>query len=315
MPKQDEQETVDQEKLAEEAAFEAAMNDDNDDVTTPLESEQETAGGDAATEEGTPTVSETEEVEQERVEVIPGYTKEELNAALTAIPQLRKAIDTQNGTYGHKFQEQNRVIAELQAKLEKRAETTPAPAATAKVTSDSLKKLREAGFDELAEALAEDLSGLIPSNANGLNVEELTKGITEQFAGRLDEFAKVDFERGMKRLNKTHSDWQDIATFKTTETGAVIFNNPEFGNWFTQQPVEVQREVIDSKDPWNVLDIISDYKEALGNKEIGAPDALKPKTNSALRKAVTPKGATASRQLSDKQAEEEAFRREMAGEY
>ena len=66
-------------------------------------------------EEPVAPVEEEVVTEPERVEVIEGFTKEELKEHLALIPKLQKALDTTNGTYGSKIAELNKAIESLKA--------------------------------------------------------------------------------------------------------------------------------------------------------------------------------------------------------
>ncbi|WP_155732497.1 hypothetical protein, partial [Streptobacillus moniliformis] len=86
-------------------AFEAAMSDEVvEDVKVPEE---------PVTPVDEPVVEEP--AVPERVEVIDGFTKEELKEHLALIPKLQKALDTTNGTYGNKIAELNKAIESLKA--------------------------------------------------------------------------------------------------------------------------------------------------------------------------------------------------------
>ena len=122
-------------------AFEAAMSDEELPVVVE----------DVKVEE--PVTPVEEEVTPERVEVIEGFTKEELKEHLALIPKLQKAIDTTNGTYGNK-------IAELSKLIESMKSTS---------TSLNLDALREE-YPDIAERLAK---GNIPEVAKEAEVDVL----------------------------------------------------------------------------------------------------------------------------------------------
>lgn len=332
----DKQESIDQDKLAEDAAFEAAMNgDDEPEVeeevvsdTPESDGHQEAEGsaesndqsGDDAVDDKPAEAESTDEQKPERVEVIPGYTKEELDEHLSSIPQMRKAIDTQNGTYGKKFQQQQRIIESLQSQLQQTSANTTQKEQKeiAKLTGDTFKSLKNAGFDELAESLANDFNEILANLSGGNNTD--TQSLKAEILGHIDDkigsLTQEQFEAGLDHLNKEHPDWEDIASFQTTDTGLVIWNDRRFGEWVSQQPKEVQIEIVrDTGGPIKVSKWISEFKNSIKPTVDETHEQPKPKpTNSRLRKAVNPKGVTASRQLSEKQEEDEAFRRAMAGE-
>ncbi|MCP5244873.1 MAG: hypothetical protein H6937_02435 [Burkholderiales bacterium] len=331
----DKQESIDQDKLAEDAAFEAAMNgDDEPEVeeevvsdTPESEDHQEAEdsvesndqSGDDAVDDKHVEAERTDEQKPERVEVIPGYTKEELDEHLSSIPQMRKAIDTQNGTYGKKFQQQETIIKSLQSQLQQTSANTTQKEQKeiAKLTGDTFKSLKQAGFDELAESLANDFNEIL-ANLNGGNntdTQSLKEEILGQVNNTIEGLSQKNFEADLDRLNSEHPDWHDIASFNQTKSGLVIWKDKRFGEWVSQQPEEMQLEILDSGEPLKVAKWISEFKNSIKTTVDETHEQPKPKpTNSRLRKAVNPKGVTASRQLSEKQEEDEAFRRAMAGE-
>lgn len=309
-PEQEEvQESVDQDKLAEEAAFNAAMAGDEPDVGTPDNNQNAEESA-----ESNDHAESTDQTQPEREEVFPGYTKEELTEALALIPQLKKSIETQNGTYGQKFQEQQRIIQQLQ---EQRANTTQQPhVEAAKLTADSFKKLKEAGFDELAESLAQDLGGLLPQGNANIDIDAIKNDIFKQVNGRFEEITQRQFDESLSMLNSQHPDWKDVASFSTTSSGLVRWNDSKFGNWVAQQPEETQIEILESSDPRKISGWIGEYKNSLQDDAQGTADtgqSVSTRRN-VLKKAVVPRGVTASKQMSEKQIEDDAYRKAMAGE-
>lgn len=315
----DKQESIDQEKLAEDAAFEAAFAGEENDVRTP-ETHQDAGAANSNdhvnTDQAQPESSASDETAATgRVEVIPGFSSDELTAALALIPQLKKSIETQNGTYGQKFQSYEKTIKDLQADL-KRARETPTQSASIKVTPESFKALRAAGFDELADSLAQDLGGLLPSGEQSIDIDAIKQELRHEYDGKLNQIMERQFNESLSVLNTQHPDWSDIAGFGTTEEGLIIWNNQGFGNWVAQQQPDVRKEILDSSDPRKIAGWINDYKSTLGEQQQETVDTKQANTRrqNVLSKAVNPRGATASKQMSDKQIEDEAYRRAMAGE-
>ena len=66
----------------EEAAFQAELANETEDVSAPLVNEKKTA------EDNVSVDVKSEDAKLERIEVIPGYTKEELDAVLTEVQNL-----------------------------------------------------------------------------------------------------------------------------------------------------------------------------------------------------------------------------------
>ena len=279
-------------KKIEDAALEAALNDT--DVQTPSEPSPKT---DEATQEST---EESQKV-NERVEIVPGFTQDELNqlkeqAAL--VPKLQKALDTTNGTYGGKIAALERIITELKSQPAK-AEVK----VNRKISTEDLKNLAD-NFPELAEHLAQDLSGIINRDEDSIGSNETVEKIRAEFEERLAQRDREAIERSERRLKKLHPDYLDIAKYDITEQGLAKFKDPAFGQWLSQQDESTQDIVFNSNDADEVSDVLSAYKQSL------KPVQQENKT-AALEKAILPKGVSTSRMLSDKDREEAAMREAM----
>ncbi len=248
-------------------AYEAAMSDEE---VTPVVVE------DAKVEE--PVAPVVEEVIPERVEVIEGFTKEELKEHLALIPKLQKALDTTNGTYGNK-------IAQLDAAIE---------ALKSQGTSLNLDALREE-YPDIADRLAKGKVVVEKDDTDVLKVVE-TK-LAEDRAQREAE----SIEASRKRLARVHPDFRDIALY-TVEDGIVKFPDPKFGNWLANQPKDKFDTVTGSKDADDLSDILTEYKKS-----------LVPPKKASLEAAILPKGnGLQGRTLTDKEIEDAAFAAAMA---
>lgn len=250
-------------------AFEAAMSDEE--LPAVVE--------DVKVEE--PVAPVEEEVTPERVEVIEGFTKEELKEHLALIPKLQKAIDTTNGTYGNK-------IAELSKLIESMKSTS---------TSLNLDALREE-YPDIAERLAKGNVPEVVKEAE-VDVREVVEAkLAEERAAR----EQADIDRARHRLARVHPDFREIALY-TVEEGIVRFPDPKFGNWLANQPKDKFDMVIGSKDADDLSDILAEYKKSL------VPVGKKP----SLEAAILPKGnGLQGRTLTDKEIEDAAFAAEMA---
>ena len=154
-------------------AFEAAMSDEEiiEDVKVPEEPA-------APVEE--PAIIE-EPVTSDRVEVVPGYTQEELQESLAQIPKLKKALDTSYGTFGKKIAELDEIIAKHKSKAGDDQTETNAKG----VTLDALKQ----EYPDIAELLAKDLQG-----GKG---DDVLKVVETKFA---EERAAREDQRGPERV-------------------------------------------------------------------------------------------------------------------
>ena len=251
-------------------AFNAAMNDEEPKIedVKPVE-------------ETPPEAPVEEEPIVERVEVIEGFTKEELKESLALIPKLKKALDTTNGTYGNK-------IAEINAAIE---------ALKSQGTSLNLDALREE-YPDIADRLARSKVDIEKDSPDVLKIVE-TK-LAEERAQRETEA----IEASRKRLARVHPDFRDIALY-TVEDGIVKFPDPKFGNWLANQPKDKFDTVTGSKDADDLSDILTEYKKSL------VPPVKKP----SLEAAILPKGnGLQGRTLTDKEIEDAAFAAEMAAD-
>jgi len=264
------------EKQEFDKAFNAAMNDEIDDVTV---------------EEPVAPVEEVkveEPVVPERVEVIEGFTKEELKENLALIPKLQKALDTTNGTYGAKLAELNKAIESLKS----------APVDEGKAAGITLDALKQE-YPDIAELLAKDFAGRVD---NGVDVASVVEAkLAEERAARNAEA----IEASRKRLARVHPDFREIALYKV-EDGIVRFPDRRFSGWLDNQPKEIYEAVLGSKDADDLSDILTEYKKSL------VPPKVEDK-KASLEAAILPKGnGLQGRTLTEKEIEEAAFRAAMA---
>lgn len=259
-------------------AFEAAMNDEEPKIE------------DVKPVEETPPEApvEKEPAVPERVEVIDGFTKEELKEHLALIPKLQKALDTTNGTYGNKIAELNKAIESLKA----------APVAgEGKASGISLDALKQE-YPDIAELLAKDLKG-------GNNSDDVLKVVETKLAEERAQREAESIEASRKRLARVHPDFRDIALY-TVEDGIVKFPDPKFGNWLANQPKDKFDTVTGSKDADDLSDILTEYKKSL------VPPVVENK-KASLEAAILPKGnGLQGRTLTDKEIEDAAFAAAMA---
>lgn len=267
-------EEVTQEQLdaAEEAAMLAQIRGEDVVVETPPAPVPEV--------ETEPEVEVKVDVTPERVEIVPGYTKEEFDTLVSDIPRVRKALDKAQGTYGAQLQALQAEITQLKSSK---------PAAAAGIT---LSKLSEE-YPDLAKLLAEDLQSTATPQ---VDLAAYQKELDDRIAGFKRELA-------IEKLESQHPDWQSVAAWNVDPaTNMVQFGNMQFGNWVSQQPKEIQDVVLNSDDPKELSKVISDYKATL--KAEAKLDVVK--------EAVQPKGIkVAPIAKSDDELEEEAMRNEM----
>jgi len=302
--------TTEQEQVAtpdlddEEIAFQKELEADDatfDAAPEPVsEKGSESLTGTPAADDDVAEDVRQEEAEPERVEVIPGYTEEEVKEQLATIAKLRKSLDTTNGTFGSKLADMQRKIDALTAPRQSDADK-PKPVPLSK---DKFKRLKEE-FPELAELLAQDLGDILqPGAAPDLD------GFKSEFEQRLakdrQEVEQKEAKRELRLLSREHPDWKEVAAYSPAANGLVQWHNPAFGAWIATQPEDVQNTVLHGRDAFEVADTISAYKATLKTQP-----AVKKQTN--LTKAIQPRGAATNR-ASSLDEEERLFREELAKE-
>lgn len=279
----------------EEEAFQREMEDDEVDAQAPAEA-QTTTQDDPVNDPGV----DQGEQRAERVEIFQGYTAEELSAALAEIPKLRKGLDTIGGTHGERLAAQQRVIDELRNQRAKSAEQDQQQ--ITKLTPEKLSRLGKE-YPELAQMLAEDLSGLIgqPQTPDLSDVEQ-------KFQQKLDEDRQARIEeqkrREIKLLSREHPDWNEVAGYEIAENGLIRWSNPAFGNWVSAQPKEIQDQIINGEDAFDLADRITEYKKTLKTE----------KRQTHLERAIQPRGTPATRASSYADEEERLFQEELKRE-
>lgn len=289
--------TQDQLREMEDAAFNAEMSGEVIDAKAP-----ETPVTNATEEQKHETTSEQNTDIPERVEVIPGWTADELaelKQQSKSIPTMQKAIDSTNGTYGKKLSLIDSAIEQLKSRQ-------PATASLAKLTPQSLKRLSE-HYPELAEAFAQDLNEIGTLGGQEVDVAKYEQMIDDRVNKAVaDVERKVELKLAAKHLAEKHPDYKDIAMWKQDEvTNVITFKDMKFGNWLSQQSKEIQSIVLNSDDADELSGVLDSYKSTFAKP-------IKVESKSVLEKSLQPKGInTAPIGKSDKELEDEAFAEEM----
>lgn len=280
---------------AEEAAFLAEM------AAPVVADEQSLAPVDAPVVEEAKVEeakAETPEVPAvpERKEIIQGYTEEEITAKLAQIEKLQRAIDSTNGTYGTRLAEQQKRIEELQQQRQEMAKLSP----------KKLSRLKEQ-FPEIAEILEQDLSeyAIQGESQPTFDSSKFEEALNTKAQALEERISKKEQELEIRALTRAHRDWQDVASFETTQDGRINWRNPEFGKWVATQPVDVQQNILNSNDADYLSDRLTEFKEAIKPKAVE-------KKKLDLAAAVIPRGVGGRATSNDLDDEEAAFRAEMA---
>lgn len=205
--------------------------------------------------------------------LIGGMTEDQLKAALASaarVPELEgnvtKRIDQIFGKFG-----------ELQRMLQQQSATAPQGVAAEKKLAASMKRMREAGFEDMAEMLEGDLDELLGSMSG-------KGGDPAVFESKLD--AKIGgFEQRIAQtlLSFRHKDWQTVR------------GTPEFKAWETTLDPAVRAELNSTWDTSFVADRLDEFKASLKKAEPEAQPANSEdhqrQLNKRLEGAMTPEGA------------------------
>lgn len=251
-----------------------------------------------------PVESQTEQGEQqgekgdELAAIMAGYNKqpqfkqEEPEAPAQAMPKTEtpdelaaklKKVDELENAVNDRLRKLNNMVGNLKQRLDAIPKDAPKSEVRA-ITSESMKKMRELGFDEIADALAEDLNGAISvQSAPQVDVQEV--------------IARTMKETAEKELDDLHPDWRDLAV--VNDHGE--YQHQGFSSWLKTLSSEMQEKVRTSNSvvfAARVFDTYKDWEKEKAGKETQARKA----SESRLQNAVTPtqgKAAPAPSRLPD----------------
>jgi len=285
---------VDESKVEDEA-FLAEMAEPIMDADAPvIEHEpeaEEVKDAEPELEDEDPGDVETND-EPERVEVMAGYTEDEIRANFEQLAKLQKSIDTTNGTFGSRFAEMQTMIEGLKGQVGKSATLSPEI------------------IDRVGEEFPEFADLLRPTDEEPLEDEPQIEAVAPQddrINAFIEEQNQRDQSRELRSLTKLHADWQEIAMFSRDQNGLVLWNDQGFGQFVAGLPEDERHTLLNVWDADFVGDKITEYKATL------EPAVQKQKTNRpSLEDAVRPKGLPGQPAPSEADEEDEAFRKEMA---
>lgn len=241
-------------------------------VTPEQEQEQLLSGYNKTLETGIPPDPPTEIL-------IAGFREEDVVAKFKKVDELEEALN-------NRLQKVNNLVGNLKQRLDAIPKDTPKAELRA-ITADSMKKMRELGFDELADAIAEDLGSV-------LAVPEPPK---IDVSGEVDKSLK---SRALDELSDLHPDWRDLA--EINESGEYI--NPEFADWFNTQDKDTQARIRQSNSvafAARTLDRFKEWRDSKRNQQ----EEARQNSGDRLKNAVTPtqgKPAPSQVTLSDEAA-------------
>ena len=180
-------------------------------------------------------VQEPEEVEPVAEPVEPpklfaGYTEDQIRDVFAKVQEVDRLKEREAKVFG--------TLGSLKQTIDNLRQQQPT--ATGAITKGQLKRL-SAEFPEMAEMLAEDLSGL-SVQSGGFDSESVERVVSE----RMDRASK---EYETKLLTVMHKDWRQVV------------QTPEFAVWKATLP-ENERDVLDNG--WDAVSIgegLSTFKE------------------------------------------------------
>lgn len=250
-----EQETTEASPQADDAAFLAGFK-----------------GVTEGVDESEPSVQSEPEVEPEPEPEpvrIAGYTETELRDLLSRFQEVDRLKEREAKVFG--------TLGSLKQAID--AMRNQQPNATASISKDRFKRL-SAEFPEMAEMLAEDLSGLALPQQAGLDISAVEAVINE----RVERASRV---QETKLLSVTHKDWRQVV------------QEPEFAEWKGNLAPEA-REVLDNG--WDA-ELISEGLTAFKEWKSRTTQA-KVSKQSRLEAAVAPKTTARAAPV---QTDEDAF--------
>lgn len=265
----------------EEAAFNASFGvpdeqSDTQQAEEPAEAPSEEQGEvEADKAETEPKDEAVEPTPEEQAEADQAHLKNLLNS-LPDLSQKTELTSQEIRKLHGKIGEINKLVHDL------KEVRTGMP----KITKESFKRLN-AEFPEIAEMLADDMaemSGGVADKAEvpKADVETLVESRVAKVTETLEEKINV------KLLTALHPDWQQVVS------------TPDFRNWMTTLPANVQQELNESKDAAYISEKLNQFKTRRNNV-----DTEREKRNERLSRSVLPK--TTQRVDKSLMTEEEAF--------
>lgn len=266
---------------AEQAAFDGVFSGDS------ISNEEEESSED--TQEDDQTQSEQQTAETPPETKIAGMTETQIAELLkhaSRIPDLEKQLRDSNGRYGGLKQS----FEDLQK--------SKSNGLAGKITADKFKRMSEQ-FPEIAEMLAEDLSGMIdgaPSAA--VTQEEINRQISTGISAFKSEFEKAqeakELAKAQNRLMQKHPDF-----FTTTR------ESPQFKEWFAKLPYASAKQLEESNDPDYVASRVDEFKQSLAPEN--SKQQQQQQQQRRIDRAIQPEGSKAPPRRNAELSEQEAF--------
>lgn len=210
------------------------------------------------------------EPEPEPVKLIAGYTEEQLRDLLSKAQEVDRLKASEAKLFG--------TLGSMKQAID--AMRTQQPTATAKYSKEGFKRL-SAEFPEMAEMLAEDLSGFsLPQQQAGLDISAVKSAINERIE-------VVKREQETKLLGVVHRDWRQVV------------QEPEFQTWKANLAPEAQEVLNNGWDAELIAEGLTAFKEWRTKAA-----QVKVSKQSRLEAAVAPRTTTRAAPV---QTDEDAF--------
>ena len=263
---QDQEEQLSQAEAEESAAFAASFGEvrgDEPHADQGDDAEQSAAGAEAAEQEGDSQEEQAGEAQQQEPEqiVFAGLTESQLAEKLAKIDVIEQMSSAETAKLHGKIGELNGTLKELQRNGNNRA--------AMKVAKDQFKRLSE-DYPEIAEMLAEDLSGLdFAGGGGGLSEDVVEQRVTERVSEVKEELSR---EMQMNLLKIQHRDYVDV------------YASDQFRTWLQSQPKEEQEKIENSWDAVYLSEKLTEFKSWRNEKQNTSAQRQQ-----RLRNAIPPK--------------------------
>lgn len=207
--------------------------------------------------------------------MIAGIPEDDIAAKL-------KKVDELETSFNERMQKVNNMLGNMKQRLEAIPKDAPKAEMRA-ITADSMKKLREMGFDELAEALAEDLNGTLSVPSAQVDVK--------------DVISKAMRTTAERELDDLHPDWHELVA--VDKDGKYV--HPGFSVWINSLTPEMQKKVRTSESvafASRTLDSFKAWEKDKENEKAGRATQARNTSESRLQNAMTPTQGKAAAQPS-----------------
>jgi hypothetical protein len=276
-----------EESAAFDASFEEEARGDEPPATEPEKSTEEESGETAESTEIAEAQADESTEEQPPI-VFAGMTEAQLTATLAKIPALEQTSQAEMRKLHGKLGEFNRTLQELQKSGTNRT--------SVKVAKEQLKRLNEE-FPEIAEMLAEDLSGFDLSGS-GVTESDISPKVEKLVADGITAVT-TNLERDMKvsLLKIQHGENFQSLLYEqeqVTEDGVIkirpkkdengnLIQQPDFAVWLQTQPEAERTKIEDTWDPVYLSGKLTEFKDWRNKKQQRSQNR-----QGRLRNAISP---------------------------